>query len=88
MILHTSKMSKREVVMLRRKGMITLGGHRSNKIYGTLDCPGARRWIAKGYYVKQRVFFKSEEEALQEGYRPCANCLPEKYQTWKKLQSQ
>jgi hypothetical protein len=34
-----------------------LGGHRKNKIYGRLDCPGALRWIAKGHYVKQRVFF-------------------------------
>ena len=31
----------------------TLGGHKKDKIYGTLDCAGAARWIAKGYYTKQ-----------------------------------
>lgn len=60
-----------------------LGGHRRNKIYGRLDCPGALRWIAKGHYVKQRVFFADEETAVSAGYRPCAVCMPEQYRTWK-----
>jgi Metal binding domain of Ada len=62
----------------------TLGGHRSNKIYGRLDCPGALRWIAKGHYVKQRVFFADEETARAAGYRPCARCLPERYAEWRR----
>jgi hypothetical protein len=61
----------------------TLGGHRRNKIYGTLDCAGAARWIAKGHYVKQRVFFADEATAIAAGYRPCARCLPERYRAWK-----
>ena len=61
----------------------TLGGHRKNKIYGRLDCAGAARWIAKGHYVKQRVFFADEATAIAAGYRPCANCLPAAYATWK-----
>ena len=61
----------------------TLGGHRKNKIYGTLDCAGAARWIAKGHYVKQRVFFADEATAIAAGYRPCAGCVPEKYAAWK-----
>jgi hypothetical protein len=61
----------------------TLGGHRKNKIYGTLDCAGAARWIAKGHYVKQRVFFADEATAVAAGYRPCAGCMPEKYKAWK-----
>jgi len=61
----------------------TLGGHRKDKIYGTLDCAGAARWIAKGHYVKQRVFFTDEQTAIAAGYRPCANCLTEKYKQWK-----
>ena len=64
-----------------RKG--TLGGHRKNKIYGTLDCAGAARWIAKGHYVKQRVFFADEATAIAAGYRPCAGCMPQQYKTWK-----
>jgi len=30
----------------------SFGGHRKDKIYGTLDCKGAARWLAKGHYVK------------------------------------
>ena len=61
----------------------TLGGHRKDKIYGTLDCQGAARWIAKGFYVKQRVFFADEQTAIAAGYRPCYECLREKYDEWK-----
>jgi len=64
----------------------TLGGHRRNKVYGRLDCPGALRWIAKGHYVKHRVFFADEPTAIATGYRPCANCLPERYRAWKARQ--
>lgn len=61
----------------------SLGGHRKNKVYGRLDCPGALRWIAKGHYVKQRVFFADEAAAIAAGYRPCANCMPAEYLAWK-----
>jgi AraC family transcriptional regulator, regulatory protein of adaptative response / DNA-3-methyladenine glycosylase II len=61
----------------------TLGGHRHNNGYGRLDCPAALRWIAKGKYVRHRVFFADEATALAAGYRPCATCLPERYRDWK-----
>jgi Metal binding domain of Ada len=61
----------------------TLGGHRRSKVYGRLDCPGALRWIARGHYVRHRVFFADEETAVAAGYRPCAVCLPEQYRLWK-----
>jgi hypothetical protein len=63
----------------------TLGGHRRNRIYGRLDCPSALRWIAKGHYVRHRVFFADEETAIAAGYRPCAVCLPKQYRCWKVL---
>jgi len=59
------------------------GGYRKGKIYGRLDCKSANRAIAKGGYVKHRVFFKDEETAIKAGYRPCAKCMPEKYTKWK-----
>jgi metal binding Ada-like protein len=62
-----------------------LGGHRRNHIYGRLDCPSALRWIAKGHYVRHRVFFADEQTAIAAGYRPCAVCLPEEYRSWKAL---
>lgn len=60
-----------------------LGGHRRSKIYGRLDCPRARQAIARGGYVKQRVFFADEHSARAAGYRPCAVCLPEAYARWR-----
>ena len=59
------------------------GGHRGTKGYGRLDCPCAARWIAKGHYVKHRVFFADEATAIDAGYRPAACCLKERYVLWK-----
>jgi methylphosphotriester-DNA--protein-cysteine methyltransferase len=64
----------------------TLGGHRRSRIYGRLDCPAARRAIARGGYVSQRVFFHGEQTARAAGYRPCAACLPAQYAVWKAAQ--
>lgn len=61
----------------------TLGGNKKLKIYGHLDCPNALRWIAKGYYVSNRVFFKNESTAIAAGYRPCGVCMPKEYKKWK-----
>ncbi|WP_431921200.1 Ada metal-binding domain-containing protein [Nonomuraea jabiensis] len=61
----------------------TLGGHRRGRLYGRLDCPSALRAIARGGYVKHRVFFADEATAVAAGYRPCAVCLPEHYRNWK-----
>jgi len=59
------------------------GGHRGGKIYGRMDCPAALHAIAKGGYVKSRVFFADEQTAVAAGYRPCGACCTEKYQAWK-----
>ena len=63
-----------------------LGAHKKLKIYGRLDCPSALRYIAKGQYVKNRVFFKDEETAIAAGFRPCAKCMPKEYKLWKEKQ--
>lgn len=64
----------------------TLGGHRKQKIYGRLDCKSANNWLKKGFYAKNRVFFLTEEDAINAGYRPCAVCMPEAYEKWKSEQ--
>jgi methylphosphotriester-DNA--protein-cysteine methyltransferase len=66
----------------RRRGRF--GGHRRSRIFGRLDCSAALRAIARGGYVAHRVFFLNELHARSAGYRPCAVCLPEKYQAWKR----
>lgn len=55
----------------------TLGGHRRSKIYGRLDCAGALRWIARGHYVRHRVFFADAATARAAGYRACKVCRPD-----------
>lgn len=57
---------------------ICLGGNRKLKIYGTLSCFSGKRMKRKN-----RVFFSSEQEALENGFRPCGHCLKKKYQKWK-----
>lgn len=64
----------------------TLGGNKKLKIYGRLDCPSAKRWIDKGKYISNRVFFENEEVAINAGYRPCAICMPDEYKEWKNSQ--
>ena len=59
------------------------GGHRRSRIYGRLGCPSALRAIARGGYVRHRVFFADEATAIAAGYRPCAVCCPGRYQAWK-----
>ena len=59
------------------------GGHGGLRIYGRLDCPSALRAIARGGYVRHRVFFADEATARAAGYRPCAVCCGDRYQAWK-----
>lgn len=62
----------------------TFGGNKKLKIYGRLDCPTALSAIKRypGSYEKSRVFFEDEKTALAAGYRPCGNCLREKYREY------
>ena len=62
------------------------GGNSRLKIYGRLDCPSALSTIKRfpGSYEKYRVFFADEKTALAAGYRPCGNCLRQKYREYIK----
>lgn len=60
----------------------TLGGNREDGIYGRLDCGSARAALPKGY-ARHRVFFADEAAAIAAGYRPCGNCMRERYRSWK-----
>jgi methylphosphotriester-DNA--protein-cysteine methyltransferase len=63
---------------LIRSGDVTLGGYKKGRIYGTLQCSSGKRMK-----LENRVFFKNEQEAIALGYRPCGNCMPQKYKIWK-----
>ncbi len=51
-------------------GNVQFGGNRRLKIYGTLSCGSGKRMK-----VENRIFFESEEEAKDAGYRPCGHCM-------------
>jgi methylphosphotriester-DNA--protein-cysteine methyltransferase len=62
-----------------RQGHICFGGNKKLKIYGTLQCASGKRMKRKN-----RVFFSTEDDALQHGFRPCGHCMKQYYQQWKK----
>ena len=55
------------------------------KVYGRLDCGTALASMKRfpGEYQKHRVFFADEKTALAAGFRPCGNCLRQKYREYK-----
>jgi len=66
---------------LRRKihyGAIKLGGNMRLKIYGLLSCLSGKRMKHSN-----RIFFVSEAEAIENGYRPCGHCMKNEYKNWK-----
>jgi methylphosphotriester-DNA--protein-cysteine methyltransferase len=61
-----------------RNGSVVFGRNHTLKIYGTLNCLSGKRMNKKN-----RVFFRSEEEARSNGFRACGHCLRTKYNVWK-----
>lgn len=68
----------KKLYILIRSGAVNYGGYKKTKIYGLLSCKSGKRMK-----IENRVFFKDEQQALEKGYRPCGNCLPEQYKVWK-----
>lgn len=57
---------------------IRFGGNRKLKIYGTLQCNSGKKMKREN-----RVFFSAENEAIQNGYRPCGHCMKQEYKIWR-----
>lgn len=53
------------------KGKGEYVGNKSSKKFHKLDCP----W-AKKISERNRVYFKTREEAIKQGYIPCSVCKP------------
>ncbi len=76
-VLHTEidpKTLRKEI----RNRNILLGGNIKLHIYGKLNCSSGKRMKKTN-----RIFFCSEKEAIDMGFRPCGHCLKEKYKVWK-----
>jgi methylphosphotriester-DNA--protein-cysteine methyltransferase len=69
---------KKQLLRLIRQNKIVLGGNSKLRIYGSLHCNSGKRMLRKN-----RVFFRSEKDAIANGYRPCGYCMKEKYFQWK-----
>ena len=79
MLSHTH-LTRRDLSLLLQQGTITLAGNAKLKIYGLLTCSSGKRMKKEN-----RVFFKTETEAIQLGFRPCGHCLRAHYLKWKSL---
>ena len=61
-----------------KNGDINLGGNKKLKIYGLLSCKSGKRMKREN-----RVFFSSEQEAIEKQFRPCGHCMKTEYKKWK-----
>ncbi|HYG39611.1 MAG TPA: Ada metal-binding domain-containing protein [Cytophagales bacterium] len=68
----------RKLKHLLNQKEILFGGNINLRIYGLMSCTSGKRMK-----VQNRVFFKSQEEARDAGFRPCANCMKDAYLAWK-----
>ena len=79
MIKHLNLKNKELASLIKEKN-IRFGGNARLKIYGTLHCKSGKRMK-----TENRVFFSSEQDAKNEGYRPCGHCLRKEYRNYKLL---
>jgi len=77
-MIHHSIYSATDFKKAIRSKSILFAGNARLKIYGTLHCASGKR-IKK----ENRVFFVSEKEAIQTGFRPCGHCMRDAYLKWK-----
>ncbi|MBY0433894.1 MAG: metal-binding protein [Cyclobacteriaceae bacterium] len=78
MILHR-ELTPLELKRNLRLNTLTCAGNERLKIYGRLDCKSGKRMKKEN-----RVFFASEHEAIQAGYRPCGHCMKKEFTRWKR----
>jgi methylphosphotriester-DNA--protein-cysteine methyltransferase len=78
-MLHHIELTKRELKSLIDNSTVKFGGNKLLRIYGTLSCSSGKRMKKEN-----RLFFQSESEAIDKGYRPCGHCMRNEYQEWKK----
>ncbi|WEK37776.1 MAG: Ada metal-binding domain-containing protein [Candidatus Pseudobacter hemicellulosilyticus] len=61
-----------------RSGDILYAGNARLNIYGLLSCASGKRMLRKN-----RFFFATVQEALDNGFRPCGHCMQGAYKIWK-----
>lgn len=77
MIQHT-EITNKELRKKIRNSSTPLAGNTNLKIYGKLSCRSGKRMKKEN-----RVFFGSQTEAIELGFRPCGHCLRIEYKNWR-----
>jgi methylphosphotriester-DNA--protein-cysteine methyltransferase len=67
-------LSKQVFIRMIRNNSIQYAGNVRLKIFGHLNCKSGKRMKKEN-----RVFFKTETEAISAGFRPCGHCMPIRY---------
>jgi methylphosphotriester-DNA--protein-cysteine methyltransferase len=71
-------LDRKELIQKIRLREILFAGNLRLKIYGLLNCSSGKRMK-----TENRVFFVNEQEAIDMGFRPCGNCMSDRYREWK-----
>ncbi|WP_109300166.1 Ada metal-binding domain-containing protein [Aquimarina sp. AU474] len=77
-MINHSEISNFELYQKIKQQEIVYAGNSNLKIYGTLHCKSGKRMKQEN-----RVFFKTIEQAKEQGYRPCGHCMRVDYKNWK-----
>ena len=75
---NTSFSGAKKLLLLIKEKEVCFGGNNRLKIYGLLNCKSGKRMK-----TINRVFFSSEKEAIENGFRPCGHCMYAAYKKWK-----
>lgn len=77
-MIHHNNISDSELRKQIGQKSICFGGNIKLKIYGRLHCTSGKRMLKQN-----RVFFSTETEAIEQGFRPCGHCMRSDYKKWK-----
>jgi len=69
---------RQELMKEIKNRSIQYAGNSKLKIFGLLRCSSGKRMKNEN-----RVFFKTETEAIATGFRPCGHCMRDQYRQWK-----
>jgi methylphosphotriester-DNA--protein-cysteine methyltransferase len=74
------EINDRELRARIKQNEIPFAGNAKLKIYGKLNCKSGKRMKKEN-----RVFFHSEKEAADNGFRPCGHCMKQAYGKYKRM---
>ena len=80
-MINDSETNRKDILRKIKKAEICFAGNSPMKIYGVLNCSNGKRMK-----TSNRVFFSSQQEAIDNNYRPCGHCMNVLYKQWKQSQ--